>query len=196
MRCPEQPLAVFVPIRRHRKRLLVPGRLGERLRRRVQQVLARVPGEVNRQNVRDREDMPRPSPTLSSMLRILVAASHLQSWGHGVARPQQPSLWPLFLQPCTRPSRRTPRRLLVVPLIADKRDYGESPVGLRRCERAVGDAVPPPLPRKWRFSSSVVSPAAWGVPPKTARNPPFRRKRLMESMLLPPPPPFDRPATR
>jgi hypothetical protein len=32
-------------------------------------------------------------------------------------RPKQSSLWPLFLQPCTRPSRGTPRRLTVVPLI-------------------------------------------------------------------------------
>ena len=59
VRRPEQPLAVFVPIRRDRKRLFVPRRLGERLRRRVQQVLARVPGEVDRQNVRDGENMPR-----------------------------------------------------------------------------------------------------------------------------------------
>jgi hypothetical protein len=66
-------------------------------------------------------------------------------------RPKQSSLWPIFLQPCTRPSRGTPRRLPVVPLIPDKRYYGESPVGRRRYERAIGDAVPP-------------------IPPKTAKN--------------------------
>jgi hypothetical protein len=58
---------------------------------------------------------------------------------------------PRFLPPCTRPSRGMPRRLPVVPLIADKRYYGEAPVGLWRYERAVGDAVPP-------------------IPPKTAKN--------------------------
>ena len=35
------------------------------------------------------------------------------------------------------------RSLTVVPLIGDKRYYGEAPVRLRRYERAVGDAVPP-----------------------------------------------------
>ena len=62
-------------------------------------------------------------------------------------RPKPPSLWPQFLQPCTRPSRGPPRSLTVVPLIADKRYYGEAPMGLRGYERAVEDAVPPPFHR-------------------------------------------------
>ena len=59
MRRPEEPLLVLVPIRHYRKRFLVPGRLGERLRRRMQQVLARVPKEIHRQNVRDGKHVPR-----------------------------------------------------------------------------------------------------------------------------------------
>jgi hypothetical protein len=58
--------------------------------------------------------------------------------------PKPSSLWPpRFLPPCTGPSRGTPRSLPVVPLIGDKRYYGEAPVGLWRYERAVGDAVLP-----------------------------------------------------
>ena len=45
--------------------------------------------------------------------------------------PNRRAPGPRFLQPCTRPSRGLPRRLPVAPLIADKRCYGESPVGLR-----------------------------------------------------------------
>ena len=47
-------------------------------------------------------------------------------------------LAPDFSHPAPDPSRGTRRRLPVVPLIPDKRYYGESPVGLRRYERAVG----------------------------------------------------------
>src|ERR1039457_6410983 len=57
--------------------------------------------------------------------------------------PNRRASGPLFLQPCIRPSRGPHRSLPVVPLIADKRYYGEAPVRLRRYERAVGDAVPP-----------------------------------------------------
>src|ERR1035438_7204475 len=101
------------------------------------------------------------------MLRILVAASHPPAWGHGVARrpirtqlgaPNRRASGPLFLPPSTRPSRGPPRRLTVVPLIGDKRYYGESPVRLRRCARAVGDAVP-------HFT------------PKTAKNPRLPHER-------------------
>jgi hypothetical protein len=71
-------------------------------------------------------------------------------------RPKQPNLWPLFLQPCTRPSRGTRQILPVVPLIPDKRYYGEYPVRLRRYARAVGDTVPPIPPKtvrthQWRW---------------------------------------------
>ena len=38
---------------------------------------------------------------------------------------------PPFLQSCTRPSRGPHRSLAVVPLIGDKRYYGEAPVRLR-----------------------------------------------------------------
>src|ERR1035437_1039127 len=44
--------------------------------------------------------------------------------------------------PCSQRSLGTS-----LSLIGDKRYYGESPVGLRRYERAVGDAVPP-IPSK------------------------------------------------
>jgi len=57
---------------------------------------------------------------------------------------------PLFLQPCTRPSCGPHRSLTVVPLISDKRYYGETLVGLWS-GRAVGDATAP-------------------IPPKTAKN--------------------------
>jgi hypothetical protein len=63
--------------------------------------------------------------------------------------PSEPSLTPQtvsgprFLQPCTRPFRERHRSLPVVPPLVERRYYGEAPVGLRRYERAVGDAVPP-----------------------------------------------------
>src|ERR1035441_10157544 len=83
----------------------------------------------------------------------------------------EPSLAPQTAQPaaplpppCTRPSRGTPRRLPVTPLIPDQRGYGESPVRLRRHERAVGDAVPP-------------------ISPKTAKNPRPSRAPRQHTML-------------
>jgi hypothetical protein len=138
------------------------------------------------------------------MLRILVAASHPQAWGHGVARrpirtqlgaPNSRASGPLFVPPSIRPSRGPPLSLPVVPLIGDKRYYGEAPVGLRRCERAVVDAVPPITPKMPVFILSGI-PSGMGGSTESARNPPFRRKRLMESRLRPSPPPFDRPNTR
>src|ERR1039458_3412284 len=67
-----------------------------------------------------------PFPASRHPLRIRLGPTNSRASG------------PRFLPPCTRPSRGTPRRLPVVPLIPDKRYYGESPVGLRRYERAVG----------------------------------------------------------
>jgi hypothetical protein len=82
----------------------------------------------------------------SGPLRVArVSATHPNpAW-----RPKQSSLWSLFLQPCTRPSRGPPRTLAVVPLIGDKRYYGVGPMGLRSYERAGGDAVPT-IPRRQR----------------------------------------------
>ena len=51
-------------------------------------------------------------------------------------------LAPGFLQPCTRPSRGPLRSLTVASLIGDQRGDGETPVGLRKYERAAGEAVP------------------------------------------------------
>ena len=86
----------------------------------------------------------RPSP--SSSLAGSVAQASLGGVASRCFRclrtqlgaPNSRASGPLFLQRCTRPSRETPQRLPVVPLIPDKRYYGESPVGLRRYERAVG----------------------------------------------------------
>jgi hypothetical protein len=44
-------------------------------------------------------------------------------------------------------------------------------MGLRRHERAVGDATPLITPKTPRFLSSAVSPRAWASPTKTAKNP-------------------------
>src|ERR1035441_8420829 len=62
--------------------------------------------------------------------------------GPSLAPQTAEPLAPLFLQPCTGPSRETPRRLPVAPLIPDQRGDGESPVGLRRYERGVGGRRP------------------------------------------------------
>src|ERR1035437_4686539 len=45
--------------------------------------------------------------------------------------PQTAEPYSLLLQPCTRPSSGPHRSLTVVPLIGDKRYYGEAPVGPR-----------------------------------------------------------------
>jgi hypothetical protein len=45
--------------------------------------------------------------------------------------PNRRASGPRFLPPCTRPTRGTPRSLPVVPLIGDKRYYGEAPMCIR-----------------------------------------------------------------
>jgi hypothetical protein len=52
-----------------------------------------------------------------------VSATHPNPAWH----PKQPSLWPLFLQTCTTPSREPHRSLTVAPLIGDQRGDGEAP---------------------------------------------------------------------
>ena len=81
-----------------------------------------------------------PSKPATNLLfgSSLCSEEWLLDLPEGSCAKRCPGSGPLFLQPCTRPSRGTPRRLPVAPLIPDQRGDGESPVGLRRYERAVG----------------------------------------------------------
>ena len=69
-------------------------------------------------------------------------------------RPKQPSLWPpippILRQTLPRAPPESPRSTSDL----NQRYYGETPVGLRRYERAAGDTVPP-LPRKQRRTLST-----------------------------------------
>ena len=100
-----------------------------------------------------------------------------------VWRPRPPSLWPLFLQPCTRASREPRRSLPVAPLIGDKRCYGEATV------RAWGAPV-----RRAGSGRSVTHPT------ETAKNQKLHHKCLNRRNLSPLPrtatgPPPGRPQT-
>src|ERR1035437_10162680 len=61
--------------------------------------------------------------------------------GRSSSAPARPSAW----RPETRPPKTQKNDNMLVLLFGLsvlRRDYGDAPVGLRRCERAAGDAAP------------------------------------------------------
>lgn len=82
VRRPEQPFAIFVPIRSDGEALLMPGVLRERFGRCVKQVLAGVAGEVDWQDMGDAEHVPQAVGPVDDCM--VVDAPRLGFTGFGI----------------------------------------------------------------------------------------------------------------
>jgi hypothetical protein len=132
--------------------------------------------------------VPSPGIPLQHIMRIadLFCPKHTETCGSRVSathpnpawHPKPSSLWPP-IPPTMHPSvPRAPPEPPRSTLDLDRGYYGEAPVRLRRCGRAVGDAVPLIPPNQQRRTADCVR---WGSPVGVPLNSPGRSFPLSSS---------------